>query len=707
MAVARENIETDIENIEDQEGGTLYSMAKSAASGAMSAAASLGRSNKDEIPQFKQLKPTTTVPPPTTTSTNRGSYIPSMVSNAMKSKIAPMSSEVKQKMLLLESSTDDSIKKDMTSFEKEYNTLFDNLNSSDIALQSQVVRLINLFCKITLHRTRKHTTRLFNDLTIYNTMDEAAKLSFVNDRKAEYYNDPAIKIEEKIKRTINKYYQQDTPNDIIKDLFLRLLIICYYPPLVLENVKRMMTDYISIINKTSSVILSDDTSIDTIRQLVNKVLQETSQPIVPTGGGTGEKVNRGMFENVMDFLSSKPPDLGDSTAANNFLQSQNEKAADAFLASEEEKSARRADAAAATAAAAAAATENTAIAMATTKKFIGVMKNYDQENPYIKNSGRIFYNALTNFATSISIKEYQEHKSETIQYRLYDLFLRLLDIVDDDKIVDNDADRQRKIAETNTQIKQLEDIFYKSFKGIQLRRLEQELEEGKSRYDAGRMTPQEKDDYEFTKLDYADKKVTFARQDEAQGGVLEYYNITALKDKLITLQQPAEIKREINRLCRELVTHDKSLYEQIRNNVFPNTVANPNSDYNLAINTSIINGIKQSNMFLTAEVSYIVNSGSNDGVRSSASTSAATTAPASAATTALASAADGSNDGSAGAGAGVGAGAVANPATVARMNSPLRVGGGKRRTRRYKKRAGTRRQKKRRGTHRKRKNTTR
>jgi hypothetical protein len=685
MAVARENIETDIENFEDQEGG-IFGLPKMSSLG-------LGRSNPSPIPKFREekFKP---APQPTQSMTSRAvSVVSSFAPSGRRTTPIPkeMNTIELQQSTLLESSSD--IKNDTKKFYLTSKVLFNNLNSTKILLDSQKVRVIQLLCKIILHETTLKIKNLFDQLKIYsNYVLQDSDDNTIADQRTSIettINDAssAINIADQIKDALNKLFNNEEQHNTMKTLFLQLLIICFYPNVILRTIFENMTKYITYIKKNSARILNDDSSVDIIRNLVNGDNQ---------GGGArytqDELADAAVARRNEQEKAKKEAEKARQVAEHNELMDaaidlgrKRQIQDDAVRRAEEEHQLLE-DA------------ESNQHAVDFMNQIdrvdddevldiINIMKNYNNgdQDPYVKNSGIIFYNALTNFATSMSIKATESKlNKDVIINQLYTIFKEQLDIKSEDEIKSNqNVDLAQEITKLTAEIESLETQFYRTPAGVALKNAEDTMRK-------------EESDTTAYSLAEALKNILVKEYTTQKTGNAAYFKIHQKKKELLTYQEPLGTQLAKNKFSEEIISisgktdeekqEKKRMYKKIMENIYDGIdglrMVNENN-YMLAIKKAIINGIRQSTMFQIAEVPYkprpTILSSSSNRARIGPSPEVLSLAPDPTSATAAADDAD---------------------------DASMTIGGGKRRTRRYKKRAGTRRQKKRRGTHRKRKNTT-
>jgi hypothetical protein len=299
----------------------------------------------------------------------------------------------------------------------------------------------------------------------------------------------------------------------------------------------------------------------------------------------------------------------------------------------------------------------------------------NSDNPYMKQSGLIFYNALTNFAVSIGI--YKGDYRKEIANKLRELIKTKFNVIDPYEQAGTDYTMlkeraQRTFDDAISALRNLPD-------GQDYLKNEERIEELQPVFDA-ESANLIKDSTLKTNKDFMDKykavknelnslkyKVYDARSNiedpsSIADNVVDYLNA---KLALEIASKKPDIQKEISKTLFIVLklggenTYDiymNDMYKEYKDLIPPNTV---DGNYSLALNKYITSGIGKSIMFQFN---------------------------------------------------------VPKPVTEAKPKSSSlipglslfsrKATGGKRGTRRYKKRAGTRRQKKRRGTHRKRKNTT-
>jgi hypothetical protein len=298
----------------------------------------------------------------------------------------------------------------------------------------------------------------------------------------------------------------------------------------------------------------------------------------------------------------------------------------------------------------------------------------NSDNSYMKQSGLIFYNALTNFAVSIGI--YKGNYQEQIANKLRELIKTKFKVIDPDKEAGTDYTNLKNTAQQifNAAKSALENLsdgreYIQNEQRIEVLKNEYNEEENKLKADSNLLTDSNfmkeynaiqdllnKAIYDLNVIRY---KIETLPLVQFRDSVVDYLNAKLALD--IASKKP-DIQREISKaLFRVLKLDGENTYHIFMNDMYkdltpPNSV---NGNYSLALNKYITSGIGKSIMFQFN---------------------------------------------------------VPKPVAEAKPKSSSlipglslfsrKATGGKRGTRRYKKRAGTRRQKKRRGTHRKRKNTT-
>jgi len=294
----------------------------------------------------------------------------------------------------------------------------------------------------------------------------------------------------------------------------------------------------------------------------------------------------------------------------------------------------------------------------------------NSDDSYMKQSGLIFYNALTNFAVSIGI--YKGDYQEQIANKLRELIKTKFKVIDPDNEAGTDYTNLKEAAQQifNDAKSALEDLS----DGQEYLKNEKEINDLQPRYDAElanltanstlKSNKEFMDNYkalrdELTKLKHKvfDARSNIEDPSSIADNVVDYLNAKLALD--IASKKP-DIQREISKaLFLVLKLGGENTYHIFMNDMYkhlslPDSV---NGNYTLALNKYITSGIGKSIMFQFNVPKSV------DEVKPKSSS------------------------------------------IISGLFS-RKAKGGKRGTRRYKKRAGTRRQKKRRGTHRKRKNTT-
>jgi hypothetical protein len=295
---------------------------------------------------------------------------------------------------------------------------------------------------------------------------------------------------------------------------------------------------------------------------------------------------------------------------------------------------------------------------------------YNSNNPYIQQSGFIFYNALTNFAVSISIYNNKEYIVNKLKEIIRDKF----GIIDEDKkgteyvqlktTMENEYNTARAalnaIPDGNKYL-QLEDnieILQKQYNDETIK-LEADDTLGTSdTFMAAYNTIQDSLEKAKNELGFNRFKIERLTVPKLADSVVDYLNA---KLKLKIASEEPDTQKEMSKAFIKLLALNENLYfGKMLDDIYYVLITNDNvnRNYPLALAKYITNGIGKSIMFQFNVPKDV---------------------------------------------------AEAKPKSIISGFNNLfsrKAGGGKRGTRRYKKRAGTRRQKKRRGTHRKRKNTT-
>jgi hypothetical protein len=296
----------------------------------------------------------------------------------------------------------------------------------------------------------------------------------------------------------------------------------------------------------------------------------------------------------------------------------------------------------------------------------------NSDNSYMKQSGLIFYNALTNFAVSIGI--YKGNYQEQIANKLRELIKTTFKVIDPDNQAGTDYTNLKDTAQQtfNAAKSALENLsegreYIQNEERIEVLKNEYNEEENKLKTDSNLISDsnfmkeyraiQESLNKAIYDLGVIRHKIETLPLVQFRDSVVDYLNAKLALD--IASKKP-DIQREISKaLFLVLKLGGENTYHIFMNDMYkdltpPNSV---NGNYTLALDKYITSGIGKSIMFQFN---------------------------------------------------------VPKPVDEAKPKSSSIISGlfsrkakgGKRGTRRYKKRAGTRRQKKRRGTHRKRKNTT-
>jgi len=695
-------------------------------------------------------------------------------------------------------------------FNSKYNEfikkIINHSNLEDSKVKVEKRRILQLLCEIRSFDIKNETTKMFNKLAIYienvlNSRGGILDLGEISD-----FMTNSIDITNLIIDTINNNNDAIEEDDIIKtnlkEFFLQLLIIYFYPSTILYIICENMMEYIDIIKTNRDKFIDESTDSQDIKNTLDSLLdivnQNKNARLVARGRS---RVGNARHENMraiaaraaaaranMEMAAAARAEA-DSQATRDKLDAARAEVeaaeAEARAARDEatmaaavvtgrevarEAAARGADrmaaaeleprvsaeqnevdAARARSEAAAARAEAVnrdglrRVARATgsypayKKNYNGgaldhsnidltMIKNYNSlpegTNPYLNTSARMFYKALTNLAVSITIydKDKDEVKQTIVEY-LQTIFMDKFAIIFDDNFTISDSLREAKlqfdIYEKKLQLNANGKNFLKALS--ELETLQVQL---KRETEAENVV-----EIENVKEQIQNKKDLIERfkvSPSVQDDIAQYI---AAKKVLDVRSQPLETRKKNNTILRDMFAPNSDDKDNLNSNayihdyykfiteIFDMVTGDPsNSNYIITIDKSIVKGIGMSSMFafsssVASTITLIEATGVSPGPDS-------------------ARAADPAADPAAappGAPAPAAAGAPTDPfdAALGQINagvSPEDVSwlaggtsGGKRRTRRYKKRAGTRRykkragtrrQKKRRGTHRKRKNTT-
>ena len=299
----------------------------------------------------------------------------------------------------------------------------------------------------------------------------------------------------------------------------------------------------------------------------------------------------------------------------------------------------------------------------------------NSDNPYIQQSGFIFYNALTNFAVSIGI--YNNKYKEYIVNKLQEIIRDKFGIIDDDE---KGKDYEELKTTHEKEYNAARDALTAIPDGKKYLQLEDNVEVLQKQYNdetsrleadntlSSNDTFMEAYNTTQNSLDRAKYELGFTRFQieritipKVADSVVDYLNA---KLKLKIASEEPDTQKEMSEAFIKLLALNKNknfYFDKILDDIYYVLITNDNMNrnYTLALNKYITSGIGKSIMF-----------------QFNVPKSVAEVKPKSS-------------------------------SLISRiMPFSRNAKGGKRGTRRYKKRAGTRRQKKRRGTHRKRKNTT-
>lgn len=560
-------------------------------------------------------------------------------------------------------------------FIKKYLTNQDDLTNSTLAIEKKTpleklektllldkVKIIRSLTQVRFEETQKITTTLFNHLALFNNenlneanTDTISKLNTMikNLHNTFLTSDKGINIINLIKETVQNEYKTikklksssfSRYNNILR-CFWQLLITFFYPNIILKIISDTMMAYIKIIKEKRDVLLANDSTIisDLFEQLNLKLSPDesgyVSPPYIPF---VSRQSSMSSLMGINDLDSDDEDGDGDE--------------------SDDEDGALPAGGLV---------TNH----VGGNSNIIDMLKNSTNSNiPYVKNSASIFYNALTNFAVSISIYNNDKDKfKQQIFTKLKEIFMEKFNIQLDDANVELDEGLTKaEMAASENALNNAKQALEQNEYGAEILRLEEELNQLQSELDAAT-----KDDSDArTKLaleieiNTINTNIAFiADRDDIIGDL--YINYINAKNRLKGRSLPLADKKDINIVLRDLFTFDLdnnasyNLYSAIMDNIYSfdfNYSEINNVNYISTIDSYIINGIGRSNMFQINSVQAV------------------------------------------------------KPISSEYPVQVQHVAGGKHRTRRHKKHAGTRRHKKlagtrrhkkRSGTHRKRKNTTR
>ena len=732
------------------------------------------------------------------------------------------------------------------SFNSKYNEFIkkiinlSDLNESKVKVEKR--RILQLLCEIRSFDIKNETTKMFNSLAIYienvlNSRDEILDLGKISD-----FMNNNINITKLIIDTINNNNDAIEKNAIIKtnlkQFFLQLLIIYFYPTTILYIICENMKEYIDIIKTNRDKFIDESTDSQDIKNTLDSLLdifnQNKNARLVARGRSrvgnarqenmrataaraaaaranmemaeearakadsqatraqldaaraeveaaeaearaardeatmaaavvTGREVARAAAARATEIDTEREAnaaadprrmvaEMAATRGAERVRAAEWEgKTAEMAAAREAAREAAVWEAVDAAGARAEAAVKNRASARAAARRSgrdlsreqgrieydtnynggapldhsnidLTMIKNYnnlpERTNPYLNTSARMFYKALTNFAVSITIydKNKDEVKQTIVEY-LQTIFMDKFTIIFDDNFTKSD-DLEKAKAQFDEMKSNLEsNPNGKKFiaRSIELETLQTELET----------------------IDDIEERIEVEAEINKIKNMIERFKVdTSIADNIANYiaakkildfhSQPLETIKKNNIILRDMFAPNSDKdnlnsndyiddYYKFITEIFDMVTGDPsNSNYIIAIDKSIVKGIGMSSMFA---FSSSVASTTTLATATSASPDAGAPAPAPAPVAASPAALPPPPP----------AGAPTDPFDAALKQITPNVSaeglswlgggtsGGKRRTRRYKKRAGTRRykkragtrrQKKRRGTHRKRKNTT-
>lgn len=549
-------------------------------------------------------------------------------------------------------------------FIKKYLTNQDDLTNSTLQNEKKAlleklektllldkVKIIRALAQVRFVETQKFTTTLFSHLALFNNEN----LNGTNNDNISYLNTSIAGLHTKfltsdiniinlIKETIQNEYKTikklkssvSRYNSILR-CFWQLLITFFYPNIILKIISDTMMAYIKIIKEKRDMLLTNDNTI------ISNLLEELNLDLSTEGSDhTSSSINPSRQSSMSSLMSFS--ELRDDSEG----EGEDEDEDDAGLETQRVPGLQ------------------TQHLGGGNSNIIDMLKNSTNSNiPYVKNSASIFYNALTNFAVSISIYNNNDKDKfkQQIFTKLKEIFIDKFNIQSDDANVQLDeGPTKQEMKNSEDALKTSQESLEKNEYGVEILRLEQELDELQSKLDAA--TKDGSDARTKLALEIEIKtinsNITFiADKDDIIGDL--YINYINAKNRLKGRSLPLADKKDINIVLRDLFTFTLDnnvsyiLYSAIMDNIYAydfNYSETNNFNYISTIDSYIINGIGMSNMFQINSVQ------------------------------------------------------VVNPTPSVYPVQVQVAAGGKHRTRRHKKRAGTRRHKKRFGTHRKRKNTT-
>jgi hypothetical protein len=510
--------------------------------------------------------------------------------------------------------------------------------------------------------------------------------------------------------TINSTGTLSSTNTEILKFYIRMLIIIFYPKIILNMISDKMIDYIIAIKEKRDHLL-DGGDDNIIERLLDRdfgenysIMPSRSPSTMSWQSGVSSDSGSSSLSGVSGLSSlsgvAVPPasgivttSIGGGALGDLFMRSLDNNYP--VLADGVTDAIARRNAGAAAGAAAAAGADGAdgaadpavadgadgatpppaaALPSAPASSTDPLISFYKSNNPYIQQSGFIFYNALTNFAVSISI--YNNNYKEYIVNKLEEIIRDKFGIIDNDE---KGKDYAQLKNTTEKEYNTARDALNAMSDGSEYIQNEQRIEVLKNEYNEEenklKANPNLLTDSNFMKEYNAIKhslntaiynlgvirfKIESLPLVQGADSVVHYLNA---KLKLKIASEEPDIQKEMSEAFIKLLALNKNVYfDKIMDDIYYQLNIAPGiteTNYPLALNKYITNGIGKSIMF-----QFNVPKSVPEATSSSSS-------------------------------------------LISRILPFSRnAKGGKRGTRRYKKRAGTRRQKKRRGTHRKRKNTT-
>ena len=661
---SEENSEENIENFEEQEGGVVPNLP-----------VNYKRVNKPGMFNFNIMRQKTSSP---STESPTPPYNPTKpIVKILGEKDLKTFRELATPPDTYEVTYMDNFNKDYRKYINFllYESYTQNLPDEERNMQKNMQKLnvAQPLCRLMLLKTKQHITYLFDKLSehikfVFDKLsaDLAMDDTGITEKGEELLKNLdfklSINIVEIIENTINEQFndvktnpniEKFFKNENIIEFFLQLLTIYYYPIMICEDIATKMINYVKYIAKNSNQILTEDRFKANIKDMVTNLL--TSNP--HRGGGFFDA-----------WLGS--PNFPTTATASQMRAERSMRYADDTLEKQNQE-------------------------------FLKRLKDFNtSSSPYVRNSGLMFYKALTNFAVSLTINNTDDYKNDSHQGIIS--ADKLTTIFKDVLNVDNNSTAKTQLEtltqeeiDANKEVTRLSSAFYRTYEGEEVQSLEDYLEYNRPVANANNAT-----DTALNKSIRTTKNELNILTEKLIKTNKLFRDLRTAQNKHAVLQKNLQktskfLQNDKNEFYNKILTmNTKDYHIELMSDIFQDK---SNCNYYLPIENSIVEGIRNSKMFVFDKQNYTTHTSVSAAQQQITAQNTAQQSPPQQ--------------------------QLLSPPPQQQLLSPPppppklpksgffgifgNKSGGKRRTRRYKKRAGTRRQKKRRGTHRKRKNTTR